>query len=499
MPNVHEERLDEIGGHPEEGTARGVNFTPQQEAIFAAWRDSAANVLVGALAGTGKTSTAVAGLSQGLPGRVGFVAFNNHIAKELQSRLPPSVPACTLHALGYAAVRKAFKTELDEQKLTKLAKLLSPDTYPSVRQAAEQLTRLCKGTLTNPAENGALASLVEHFGLEIDLRDRPRVFSLARQLLQQSGDQTSTVDFDDMVWFPHRHNLRPEQFDLLIVDEAQDLNRAQQALAKSATASGRLCPVGDRNQAIYGFSGADCEALPRLGRDLDATILPLTVTWRCPQRHVTLARRIVPELEAAPDAAEGVVRHLSRKEITAAARPGDLIICRRNAPVVGMAYKLVLAGVPAMMRGRDIGKGMTALIRRLKPVNIRDLIDKVAEFHAREERRLMRQDAPQSAMDSLNDRCECLGQLAAQVKTLGDLERFISERFDDQAKPGTCVVLSSVHRAKGLEAARVTILDAARIRISHPHQKPWQQVQEANLHYIALTRSKDTMTFETDD
>jgi DNA helicase-2/ATP-dependent DNA helicase PcrA len=472
-------------------------FTPQQEAVFAAVRSGTSNVLVRALAGTGKTTTAVQCFSQGVRGKAGFVAFNRHIAEELQQRLPPSAPACTLHALGFVAVQRAFPgVTLDEAKLTKLARAAAPDAFPSVRIAAEHLARLCKYTLADEQDPDDLSRLAEHHGLEVDDRDRDKVFALAAGLVGRSAAWTESVDFDDMVWFPHRHGLRPDQFDLLLVDEAQDLNRAQQALARSATASGRLCPVGDPNQAIYGFTGADCEALLTLGRELSAEEFPLTVTWRCPASHVGLARKIVPELEAAPDAADGLVETLPEGRIAAGVRPGDLVICRKNAPLVGLTYRLVLAGVPAMMRGREIGRGLLALIRRLKPDNLEELIDKLEDYREREARRLGRKHAPSSQFDALEDRCDCLGKLAAQVTSLDQLATFIESKFDDNADPAGQVVLSSVHRAKGLEADTVFVLDPASLPLARRDSKPWEQTQERNICYIAATRSKRRLVFE---
>ena len=466
--------------------------TPQQEAIYEAIRTGQGHLVVEALAGTGKSTTAIGCLNQGLTGRIGFVAFNSHIAKELQERLPPTVPACTLHSLGFAAVRKRFRdVQVDEQKLTRLAKSLQPDVYPSVRQAAEQLTRLCKYTLTND-----LPALVEHHGVEIDDRDRQKVFKLTSDLFDRSAAETSTIDYDDMVWFPVHHGIHPDQFDLLLVDEAQDLNRCQQSLARAATASGRLGPIGDRNQAIYGFSGADVDALPRLGAELAATVLPLTVTWRCPTSHVELARQIVPTLEAAPNAFEGKVYCTNRAEIATQVRPGDLVICSKNAPVVGLTYRLVLAGVPAVMRGREIGKGLLTLIARLNPDSISHLIDRIEDYRDREDRRLRRQDAPASSFDALEDRCDCLSQLATQATSLEDLEAFIRKIFDDHAQTGQQVVLSSVHRAKGLEADNVFVLDPDSLPLIRRDSKPWQRQQESNLVYIAATRAKRVLTFE---
>ncbi|MCC6419515.1 MAG: ATP-dependent helicase [Gemmataceae bacterium] len=477
--------------------------TSQQEAIYDAVRSAPANLVVEALAGTGKTTTAVGCLSQGIGGRVGFVAFNAHIAAELSERLPPTVPACTLHSLGFAALRRALgEVEVDEAKLRKLAQEFAPDAWPSVRKAAEQLARLCKYTLSSERSFNDLDALVEHYGVEVDDRDVTKVYQLAGKLVEESAARTRSIDYDDMVWLPHRLGVRPDQFDLLLVDEAQDLNRAQQRLALAAVGSGRLVPIGDRNQAIYGFSGADNDALPNLTAVLEESegrgcrVLPLTVTWRCPALHVELAKRIVPTLEAAPGAIEGEVITDDLKGIASSVRPGDLVICRKNAPLVGLTYRLVLAGVPAVMRGREIGRGLLALITRLKPANLQDLIDRLEDYREREVRRLVRKSAPQSQHDSLNDRCDCLSQLAAQVTSLEQLETFMAEKFDDAAKSGESVVLSSVHRAKGLEADTVYVLDPSSLPLRRKNPKPWETRQELNLAYVAVTRAKRTLVFE---
>lgn len=477
--------------------------TLQQEAIYTAIRSGKQHLMVSALAGTGKTTTAIGAIqSAGDAGRTGFVAFNQHIARELQSRLPAGAHACTLHSLGFAACRQAFPgVQVDEAKLTKLMRQVAPVASVKHRQLAEQLARLCKYTLSVPKQE-ALDALCEHHGIEVDNWARESIYALARALLSASAEDQKTIDFDDMVWFPACHDLPVDQFDLLIVDEAQDLNRAQQELALAAVNSGRLCPIGDENQAIYGFSGADSDSLPRLREQLAADSqclqFPLTITWRCPRSHVALARRIVSTLEASPTAIEGVIATQSEEEIVKNLRPGDLVISRKNAPAVSMTYRLVLAGIPAIMRGRDIGKGLLSLLTCLDPVDVADLIRRIEEYRERETTHLLRQNASTSRFDSLDDRCDCLSQLARSARSLDDLRDFIGRVFSDHEKPGNAVVLSSIHRAKGLEADTVYVLDPASLPLIRRDSKPWQRVQEHNLCYIAATRAKQSLIFENE-
>jgi superfamily I DNA/RNA helicase len=83
-------------------------------------------------------------------------------------------------------------------------------------------------------------------------------------------------------------------------------------------------------------------------------------------------------------------------------------------------------------------------------------------------------------------------ELALGSKTVGELKGVIEglfADFDSAGKPNNAVVLGTVHRTKGLEADRVWVLKPE--LIPHPMAKAgWQQDQERNLAYVAVTRSK---------
>ena len=96
--------------------------------------------------------------------------------------------------------------------------------------------------------------------------------------------------------------------DVIFVDEAQDISRARFALVRKFVApGGYLHIIGDDRQAIYGFSGADTNAMNNMIEALGAEVFPLTVTFRCPKKVVALAQTIVPDYEVADEAPEGEV------------------------------------------------------------------------------------------------------------------------------------------------------------------------------------------------
>lgn len=486
-----------------------TSWTAQQEAVFDAVAGSSAHVTVQAVAGAGKTSTSVAAAGKA-SGTKGFLAFNKHIVAELQERLGGSATASTLHSLGFAAVAKRFPgCSLDEQKLKRLLERLRPRWFYEGRNgsfrgtdeafAAMQLARLAKYTLTPMNDQKKLTALVDHYGVEMPRETQP-IYAAVGDLLEESAKETDRVDFDDMVWFPVRHKMDLTPFDTLFVDEAQDLSKCQQTLALKA--GNRMVVIGDARQAIYGFSGSDCDALPNLSYELATTDSgcadrPLTVTFRCPQRHVRLAQQIVPEIEAASGAPLGRLEVLDPKDVPFELMPGDMAISRTNAPLLDLAYRLIASGVPTMVRGRDFGKGLLDLIRRMKADSIRDLVKRLFEWAERETERLERRDAPESAFQSIDDRMQSLQSITSQHSTVQELEESITQLFSDETSTGK-VVLSSVHRAKGLEADRVVIVAPDKLFLRFPDTKPWQYEQECNLAYIAVTRARQELFFAGD-
>src|SRR5947208_1100609 len=101
-----------------------------------------------------------------------------------------------------------------------------------------------------------------------------------------------------MVYLPVALGLPVERYDLLLIDEAQDLSRVQQGLAKMS--GRRLVFCGDDKQSLYGFAGADCDSLPRLTEELSRTprgvvTLPLTQTRRSSKAVVREAQKYVPD------------------------------------------------------------------------------------------------------------------------------------------------------------------------------------------------------------
>lgn len=273
--------------------------SPEQLAFYEALRATTDSILLVASAGSGKTTTIVNAcrrLAPGLSAR--FVAFNKDIAEALATRLPPSVTASTFHSVGYEALTNAAKSNgfprpdlnLDKSRVA-LHKHLSPREFGHVAAPVCKLVGLMKnsGTESNPI------TVARHYALDIPEESTlERVADIATKLLDATRRDLSCVDYDDMLYLPMFHGFALPQSNLVFVDEAQDTNAIQLAMLKRMIFGapwGRVVAVGDPFQAIYGFRGADADAMTNLRSAFNMTEMPLSVSWRCSQSVVAEAQR----------------------------------------------------------------------------------------------------------------------------------------------------------------------------------------------------------------
>lgn len=80
------------------------------------------------------------------------------------------------------------------------------------------------------------------------------------------------------------------------------------------------------------------------------------------------------------------------------------------------------------------------------------------------------------------------------IKDTTQLKSYINRMFTDD-KIDNAVMLSTAHKSKGLEANRVMILLPDKLPLKYPNQQKWQEIQEWNLKYVALTRAKKQLLF----
>lgn len=499
----------------ERHTMKTFKPTQLQQAFFDWVQTCNGSCVLEAVAGSGKTTTLIEALKL-MKGTIFFGAYNKKIAEEIAARAPTKIglEISTLHAAGFRAwktVSKYVKVDGDKMKA-----IFDEITFQSMsdgilRGPVIQLVSYAKqagvGVLSSPSDRNVWKGLIDHFDVEcFDERteqdNTDRIIALAFQCLKKSCEQnTKIIDFDDMIFAPLFHNVSLQKFDWILIDEAQDTNASRRELCLRMMhqdgKQSRVVAVGDRHQAIYGFTGADSDALDLIVEATKAIRLPLTTSFRCPKSVIAYARTWVSHIDAAENAKEGIVRSADIMQLKQEARVGDVILCRFNAPLVKHVYKLIAAGIPAKVEGREIGQNLIKLANRWKVKSMDALLAKLEKYEEREVKKFKEKEQERRAQD-VQDQVTCLRVIIDRVIAKGvvtvppqlAIKNEIESIFGDDANRKDVVLLSSIHKSKGREWSRVIWLQTKPCGFA---RQDWQIVQEDNLNYVAATRSMEEL------
>lgn len=482
---------DDIHDQPRDA---GRVWSPYQHRIFDFVANETGNGMVEAVAGSGKTTTIVEALKLA-KGNTLFLAFNKAIAEELKAR---GVNARTFHSLVFSPVMRARKQ--NQPSLNKLRDLCDVNMkgmdkilYQAFACKMVGLARqMGIGCLVADTEQ-AWIDIAAHHDVEPEHEDATfeRAIELSRALLDWSN-ASDMVDFDDMLYFAVKDGIALTKFDFVFVDEAQDTNAIQRAiLRKVMHAKTRIIAVGDPAQAIYGFRGSDNNSLNLLAKEFNCVRLPLTITYRCPTSVVNYAQQWVSHIQAADNAPEGEVLELGAKWDPSVFAAQDLVVCRKTAPLITLAYRLIRARKPVTVMGREIGQGLKALIKKMKVTRMDLLVDRLEQYRDREIEKA-KAKGDDAKMEAIEDKVNSILFLIDSMdegEQIVDLERHIDSLFTDKAN---ATIFATIHKSKGLEADRVFWLNRSECPAQWARQE-WQREQEINLCYVAATRAKKSL------
>lgn len=376
--------------------------------------------------------------------------------------------------------------------------------------------------------------LINHYDVGADAPGQ--LIGLARRTLAQSirfGHRF--VDHADMLYLP---TLCSEtqwwiSAQVLAVDELQDLDGLQRVMIErlvGGVGKGSRCVfigVGDPQQAIFAWRGADTDSVDRLKRRLAAAELPLSICYRCPSSHLELARQSADgtKVEARPGAPEGVLERYDEygtlvcyqphrdglecdctsltykrgrlapadppKLTPTSFHPGDVVISRAKAPLVKFAYWLLRHRVPARILGKDLARDLLSFVDSMKATTVTDLLLKVDRATTRALARAAELDDDKAAEEAV-DR-QGVVRAVAESYDGDDVPGFKGELeglFGDGGDRDDVVTCSTIHRMKGGEADRVWWLDAWKMYADRKWKHDWQRVENSNLRFVAATRAR---------
>lgn len=476
-----------------------MKYSIYQQAIFKEVENTRRSILIGAVAGSGKTFSITEALKLISPREATlFLAFNKSIVEELKERTPAHVRVSTLHSFGFSSSIKNLGTiKVAENKVWKWIEICGKkwDTRDEeLFQYGYRVSRIVElMRLTLSETDDELEQMCDKFGLMV-YRDE---LIHAREVLSCMNRDLAYFDFADMIYQPATKAMRLFKFDNVFVDECQDLNRAQQALLKKVVKprGGRAIMVGDPRQAIYGFAGADVESYNRMKTMFPNTVeLPLSVCYRCAKSVVRHAQEVNPSIQFHEDKEEGEVREGSWTEL----HDGDWVLCRNNKPLAELLMVLLERGIKAKLKGKDLGQNLINMLNRTKATTMaaayKQLEKEKIMITIKLKKKKVRKPEKHPKFVDFCEKVDVIKVLTKDQKTVKDAVRRIESVFTDE-KEG--IILSSIHRSKGLEANRVFVI-CRELMPSPWAEQEHEKVQEANLEYVMITRAKKELIYVTD-
>lgn len=500
---------------------QNTEFIPSkyQEAIFKYIGGASGHLVVSAAAGSGKSSTLIKSL-EFIPSdkKILLSAFNRDIVSDLKKKTKgiENVDVMTLHGLGLSMLRRnypmnsfipePFKYEAHIKNNIKL--YTSINTYSlGSKNYFRYLDNIKKyvdfGRFYLCQTPKSLDFIESRYGIET-LADEKDV---AIKVMDWGKTELDSVDYTDMIWLPHVLYLKPIGllYDFIMIDECQDLNKAERELILKCFKMGtRLVAVGDENQSIYSFSGADPESFNVLKSLPNTECLPLSISYRCPKNVVEFAQKLVPSIEYNKDNETlGEIKYdVSLSDV----EDGDMILCRNNAPLVQIYTEFLKLGKKAFIRGKDIGANLKTLVKSIKQEKINAdcredglFVRLYDDLFVTRNNIMQRSSVDAKAamtspiIESKLDMIKTLEILSEGANTTDELIAKIDEIFPKKDKKEG-IALSTIHKAKGLEAENVYIACNS-LMPSASAKKDWEKRQEHNLIYVAYTRAKNILGF----
>lgn len=540
-----------------------MNFKPstyQQDILDFFLNNPQSNMLVNALAGSGKSTTACM-LSEHSKTSDLYIAFNASVVEEFKKKIKnPKTKVMTMHSLAYSIMLynveqeskdsgekpKGFGSQrskrtvnldnfkphkiLDEEITKRYGRYIEFAKRVFLKDNYVNLYNLCRLTLTDMSSNKDVSRLIDdhvlflYYGDEgYSAPDISEITSTLKILDTKSRQQFETqgvIDFTDMLWITF-NKLKYDNWEVpywalytnIYCDEVQDFSNIQLNFLKFIKRTkGRYVFIGDFHQAIYNFAGANAQAfnqIPKMFAPVETFDLP--ICYRCAKSHLSRVNREygIPILPC-DDAPMGFVKTIDKNKISEYAKAGDMVISRKNKWIAEVVLDLARNGTPIFIEDKEMVGAIKRQILSSKCTSVGtlekflqkvisnynkklfEIVSKNVREGGHEEERLEAVAETNSKIDNTSFLLEILeGYLEnhASSDSVFKFSNFIDKLLNTTPSPN-CVRLCSIHKAKGLEATNVFVLNEAKINYDFKNSKE-QNIQEKNLSYIATTRAKE--------
>lgn len=484
-------------------------LSSRQADILNEWNTTDNNILINSVAGSGK-STTLLNLLKASEHRTLIIAFNKSIQIELQTKIDElglrQGKALTLHSLGLSAIKTSVRRwKIEKNKNWDLARQVQAK-YKRQLSRVDFNEKIKISFTLNDLNDCSRMNLTDDFDeikallltMDKDIVDSVLVRSMWEDLLLFREDSYTApivnIDFLDMIYLPVKLGLEiPISTYYLFMDECQDFNKCQHKLLDTVIQQTvkKWVAVGDRNQAIYGFSGANAKSFDLFLEKPGTTVeMPLDICYRSDRKIIEEANKVY-DVMVPYSQEEGIVGHITNPELI---KPNSMVVCRNSSPLIELYFTLLSLNRRCYINGNEI---MDFLLKFLRPYS-KDTIKSAKIEMVYKYGELLENTATDEAkyraayfFENYKNFCTISDHLSTENEPVED---FIIKLKDLFKVSEDSIMLCTIHKSKGLQRDVVYILNEHLIP-SKFAKSPEQLVQEQNLKYVARTRAKHEMYY----
>ena len=466
-----------------------MTFTPTQEQIeIVAAAKTGNDVIVHALAGSGKSSSLYLVSSEIPDKRILYIAFNKAIVEEATKKMPDNVECRTVHSIAYRnsgqdVLKKLSRPKPDNKILSSELSLKGFNVFDKKHKESLWLSPFRIIGWINKTVQYYMQSSDENFKrhhIYIDPDYEDLVNDSIKDCVYKSAIKLweRYLDPNDKLGISHDVYLKLFSlsgidlgYDVIMLDESQDTSPVMLAILKSQVSSQKIY-VGDKYQKIYSFTGSI-----DISTKVDAETKYLTKSFRFGENIANEANTVLDKLgnthELIGTDAKGTIDQYLQP---------DAIICRTNSGVLSQYIKAkleypdlkiniscdtfnILHFAECLVELDEVGK------TRHKYLN---------DFKSKEEF----YEWTKTTDEDLD--LELL-QLASICKNINPEEIIETlKEYSQCAKPNLTII--TAHKSKGLEWDTVELSD------DFPNPYHNKNPEELRLYYVSITRAKTNLS-----
>lgn len=316
------------------------------------------SIILNATAGSGKTQSAISRLDKMIadgidPNEIIFFSFSNVAVNELRKRCKHNIKITTIHSFCYKILYD-FQINKEIFNMRKFISYFFNNKKNLIRNRMD----LSKATALLKDDTVAFFTDIDRYKLltfenENKLLKKPLGYDMYINYLKENN----LYDFSDLIFEVYKLSNKKENFNYfnnmykyIIIDEYQDTSVVQLKLLLNLNAQ-QYCLVGDKNQAIFAFSGVNCDALERiLKQHKNVKLMGLTINFRSTADIVENANKYTTLKAKSKDNTQGIIHKeiLSESDIIKKMNEDKeyVILVRDNRTIKALEYQMLINKTP---------------------------------------------------------------------------------------------------------------------------------------------------------